>query len=116
VSHEKYWLHGTPQMTPDEAAAHMMKCAIERSSDSTLRGELIEKTAREMFAEVMPAANGYEYKVIDTRNVGVPLVGDDSKDYDGNFARGLTEKFGKDGWLLAGVVGSTMLIFARPKR
>lgn len=53
MSHEKYWIHDTAQMTPDEAAAHMLKCAIERSSDSTMHSELIEKTAREMFTEVI---------------------------------------------------------------
>ena len=180
MSHEKYWIHDTAQMTPYEAAAHMIKCAIERSSDSTLRSELIEKTAREMFTEVIvknptvrmlqriqrawreasrflgtfeegpasktPDRKGItvsespeartalleltnamreapdgedgeiEYKVIDTRNVGVPMAGE-SKSYDQNFAAGLTKKFGKDGWLMCGVGGGgNMFIFARRKK
>ena len=53
----------------------------------------------------------YEYKVIDTRDTGVPLVGSGS--YHNRLARGLNV-LGKKGWGMCAAIG-TLIILSRRK-
>lgn len=73
-----------------------------------LRG--ISRAVAELEAEVTQPR--YEYKIVETRETGVPMAGDMMLPHQDRLVLGLNE-LGAEGWLLVSVVGSTMMIFAR---